>query len=395
MTYQEGNTPNTASNAVPVDPRWITVASPPDGHMIGNSMVLDDAQFAITVSQQFRRRQIFKYNVHRDEWTVLLNIEESLGSQKLPISRCIDLDARRLYMSGEVSIMMVIDLDSGAVITRLPKVRYIPQNIGVCPSVVNVCGTIHKIGGDFTRDSYPHTIWDGNQEKWIPARGCSTLLTDGLSCCSTVFVPSKNKLFLIGGLYDPGDEFSAGIWSYDIANGIWKKMEGIEFHLFQCDSILTLDEQYILITGTEHITSKHIVDIYVLDIRDDGDYKLMMSLTRKPSRYSTLVARSSNCRESHLLACGWTRKLFATDIFNEVRMPSSSIIRLIAQRCESEMIHWVKREEKHTELAHCKISIDEIMSHSIRTLCTLHDDDCPNKSQCPGCQYFADKSNTT
>ena len=299
-------------NTQPEESGWICVTSPPgrglDKETWVNSVVLNDKEFVI-----FFGDQLLKYNVCRDDWMLLLKLPESL--QVGPrvegwSSISIDEDANRLYMSGEHSAMVVLELESGVIIKKLPAIRC--DDDLVDGAMVNVHGSIHQVGGGGS-DLIVHRTWNATQEIWNTAKGSSGLKLPGLECNTLVFVPSKNILLLIGGLCDLYDTSTAGIWRYGDATGDWEEIVGFEFDLSEGVSVLTGDEQYIVITGTKHYTQNEIVDVYVLDIRDENEYKLMMSLTRKPSPDATLVARTSSIRETNLLTSGWTRKLFTTE----------------------------------------------------------------------------------
>ena len=271
---------------------WIRLAHRPWA-VIDASAVLNDEEFVVIRSNY----QIFKYNIVRDEWKHMWEVDE-LNGHEYTCSAVINRETNRLYVSGSRYFQMaVVDLLTGKMVHELCDDPWDHGNL------VNVNGTIHRVGGFDNK----HVNWNynvGDYENVI-----HTFPWDPRSV-SLVYVKSKDIILMLGGEsggYDGNDneieQKPLGMWRFQIALSKWEQIDmGIEHSLLAGRTVLTPDEQKIIIIGA---------NIYVLDIQDENHYKLMQSsvtfqLPTFRGAYSVLMNHAK--AEIHLVTFGWMRR---------------------------------------------------------------------------------------
>lgn len=337
---------NMANNTTGVTGRWDRVAKPPSQNFSTGIFKLNEREFVIGIGEN----QLFKYNSILDEWRLFLQLPQTINIDS-DTKMAIDQNNNQLYLSvndKSLAKMLVIDIGTGIIRQESPHYH---SEIGG-NSLINVNGTIHKIGG-----SDLHVVWNEDRNSWNKMH--SEILSDHfheLHAMSVVHVLSKNILLMIGPSFGASAQKKEiitgdrGIWRLDLDTGIWECIDSIKFDFFFCGSVLTADEQYVIILGGMIQDSSTYLEsdwIHVLDIRTD-DYKLWTSSIRPPhpDGASYQVASSGGKKLSFWMITGSIRQLYEEKEFIGMVAVPSVIIRIINEfqfnATESpERIHWI------------------------------------------------------
>ena len=111
---------------------------------------------------------------------------------------------------------------------------------------------------------------------------------------SLVYVPSKSKILLIGGIDHTQDKMIRNVRSYCMKSKKWRIIEEVNLEKYLVSTILTANEKYVIISGgkkEKRIDGRcYTDDIYILDIRDDENYKLYRKFHKNTKSMS-----SPNC----------------------------------------------------------------------------------------------------
>ena len=137
--------------------------------------------------------------------------------------------------------------------------------------------------------------------------------------------------------------------AYALESSTWHK--AIAFDRFSPAVTLSSNEKLVLISGgtTFHNGAlKHVVDIDILDIRDDDAYILKKSKMRSPipdrdsegKREPHSIARSGGIN-GEMLVVGWIRAEFESAVLRHLDLPPKYIIQMIAKWHSEESIHFI------------------------------------------------------
>ena len=93
------------------------------------------------------------------------------------------------------------------------------------------------------------------------------------------------------------------------------KINEIEIDFYGCQSVLTADENYVIISGGYDYISEAIKTIYVLNIKDENGYILKQSSICSPISGDFMMLRSGNKLKDELIAIGYIKTLFKSKQF--------------------------------------------------------------------------------
>lgn len=421
---------------------WIKAKRPPDGLWNANIVMLNDSEFLVAIGSH----KIFKYS-SKDGWTEYLNTDQLALEINQRSNIVVDQQSNRMYIKEcglqytqhgkSVIPMSIIDLQRKTLIHQTARSPY-----GDRGHIVNANGVIHKVNIDDCIDSAPelliHEIWDKDQHRWIPNQAASANLIQlqiywesyfdlETDCVSILHAPSKNIILLFGGARSCDAEYIPfGLWRYHISTGEWERIElmtesnsiqgiGVALELHPnfgggTSVVLNADQQYVMIAGAEQIikvpdhnnhqmsdqdweqlsveeekrTQKRLLGfMYVLDIREEDNYKFWMSSIEPPKSDHPYPMNASEpsvhwrgggcCHTYHLartdecyllsLISGWIRTLFATEVFIGMPLPALAIVILIGDYNKSETIHWISCcSHVDNKVNHQMIPLEQILS---------------------------------
>ena len=303
---------------------------PIDGDLSRTIVRLNDQEFIVGIGLH----QIFKYNQALEEWTLFLDLPTSLNLDGR--SMAVDVDKDRLYICGYTTNMLIINLKDNSVLHQGPtvfsdktEVRVLrrPRRIGGDASMVNANGKIHKVGGAFTNR---HVVWDETTSSWDDKEIDQDFEQKK---GALLFVPSKNILLLIGGIFRVRDAlgsvqaFNLGIWKFHLEAKQWQEVKEIRGRPTVRDAVLSNDEHHVIFTINERIC--------ILDIRKEGDYqwkKCSIIIPNMPAN-GWRLAKTGDKWKCQFVLSGLSRR-------QNIKIPVS-ILNLIATWCSPELIHLI------------------------------------------------------
>lgn len=319
-----------------------------------------------------RETLIFRYNVHNDDCTLVMELPDSLMDNERLLKPIffIDKNAKQLFILCQGTTMMVIDLKNGSVIHQAlamdERCGQTMVRVGDIFHLVGLSGGItdgHRLG-PFVHDILyrTHRKWVLNKDindfggfhDWITNKGFQF---DDVEAMSLIHVPSQNILLLFCRAGSEMEYKTFGVWRYHITKGQWTRVDGIEFD-FESEVVLTADEKYVVIIGGNELyidddgcnqEVENQDDIFVLDIQNKAEYKLWGTSIRVPqpegSNWRNTINGATSSKESAdyiSLTSGWVRKLFASELFVGKVFPPLVILEMIEEyRKHEETIHWV------------------------------------------------------
>lgn len=206
-----------------------------------------------------------------------------------------------------------------------------------CPALVEANGTVHAVAG--TGNSQ-HFVWsEGNgcfhfrhnvgKARMVPKP-------------TLVHIPSKRMILLIGGYAKSSRSGWTGeIFKYDMDSDKWAQVTGISLKVSGCTALVTADEKYVIIGGGYTGPSVPMYSIFILDIRDDANYKLSTSRIRSPWRGDMIMKKTGGALKNEKLVIGWIRNLFADKDFQDLQLPPVHVMLLVTRWHSTEYIHWL------------------------------------------------------
>ena len=173
---------------------------------------------------------------------------------------------------------------------------------------------------------------------------------------SLLHVPSKHMMLMIGGTIS---HKPLGIWKFCLIAQEWTKLPNLDFNHKYVDSVLSSNEDYILITRGA-VSDK----ISVLDIRDENEYKLRECKIKLPKVGKCLIVRMGGIKDE-ILTIGWIKELFKTKQFKKLALPPPYLMKMISLYYNQEMLHWFYDENSYYDDAihrHQAIKLKHILS---------------------------------
>eukprot|EP01084_Bolivina_argentea_P256778 432458_1 len=333
--------------------QWFTLQSLPcdiyvdDDDCISYGVVvsLNDHQFIIISDRDvendyYPSESIYKYNAHNDEWHAFIDFPKDLCLDNYSVT--INEVNNKLYLL-EGNRMIVIDIKTEQFHTYFFGTK---NNIAVTitgtPGLVNVNGTTHIIGGS---GNSKHLTWNDTNNLFDEMHDfCKDGIVSHIRGPSAVYVPSQKIILMFGGTNGESTRMIGFIWKYDIYSNKWSKVNGIKFDFSDTSSVLTSNEEYVVISGGINKDFQDIDIIHVLDIRDKNNYILKECSIKCPMNGYHPIIRSGGGLKDELLVIGWIKHLFNSSPFNDMTLISSDIMQLISMWYYQETIHWIEFE---------------------------------------------------
>ena len=231
------------------------------------------------------------------------------------------------------------------------KTKRISDNIylptGYNDHMVDVKNTIHLIGSQVYKQApfgAKYKIYNKDTHELLINDACDDLNERCNSRTLCVFIEKSAKILLIG----------TSIWEYSVNSNTWKVIDGISFYS-PCEekgfAAVTNDDKYVIIVPKSDRSWRN--NIFVMDILDDGGYKLRESKIKLPqwtegyrSKPHQICVLTGN-ENDPILVSGYIRM-----ICKECRLiVPSEIGRIVAVFYEREVLHclrsWGYKENKN------------------------------------------------
>ena len=223
-----------------------------------------------------------------------------------------------------------------------------------CEHSLNVNGTWHVIGGEINTQ---HLIWD--ETKKDLQHNYTLVEYEVLSGGSLIYVPTKELIFVIGGkTYAEHDAefFNFNIWMHDLRRNKWKELDfTLPYHKMK--TALTSDENYIIISGGYNPHNQRSEKMYILDIRNENNYKLRkLTITNPIPNTSYDIVTMENVNYKIMLVSGWIRKSFQN------LQIARDLLQIICNSFSTEKInlHWMQISPNSHK--HFTIEFDELLA---------------------------------
>ncbi len=297
---------------------WIVQNGLPSDVTYGSIVSLNDSEFIIASQHNTKIFGcIYKYNIYKKEWTIFTNYPQNIDISHPSV--CFDKYTNKVYVAHNYGIC----------IYNINTVKWICYNNYCCKGRHLICtkGIVHLIGQE------KHYIWNKNDNIFKIVFDFGKFMNYYISL---IYVSSQNIILLI----DPNRCGALCFWSYCLISNKWKEINLISNkwkEVLAHMSVITSDEHYIIIGAS---TGK----IYILDIRDQNNYKLSKSKIYYPFQHRLIVRTSNKCK-NELIIIGWIKNIFISQQFDKSLMPPLGIIKIISQLCYEEMIHCIERSK--------------------------------------------------
>ena len=166
------------------------------------------------------RMDLMKYSTIDHKWTRLLRAPHRAHE----FSMVMNQETNRLYMlmgcSGtarQSECMKVLDVSTGSIVQRYELQYHHDTGIFRGFQLVNVNGTIHRIG----RSLNLHAIWNEVDAIWNEREDKPDTYDNSIGG-QLIYVNSKNVILMFGGIFyeENGNKCSVGIWRFQVAT--WK-----------------------------------------------------------------------------------------------------------------------------------------------------------------------------
>ena len=303
---------------------------------------------------------IYKYNTYKNDWIKIIRCPSNFYRGIL----FLDTASKKLhsahYGSGKLSQKLMLtsyDIKNNRYTLR----RYGPfanTLSGIIPYLCHVDGNIHIIGGHICST---HHVWNFNKK-----RNEYKLIhqfkfdKQNLMYLSLVHVPSKQMILMIGGSdihnydkrnYSEEDKRRRiGIWKFCLISQKWTKLQfvGTDFKQANVRCALSSNEDFVIIAGGWDNIMEESDEIFVLDLRDNNQYKLRKSEIKCPQKGKCGLVTLGGGIQDELLVIGWIKDLFKTINFKHLSLPPMYLIKLIQSWYNQEMIHWLQPQEHYS-----------------------------------------------
>ena len=164
-----------------------------------------------------------------------------------------------------------------------------------------------------------------------------------------IYISSKRQILLIGGRHTRNREANMGQtmpkhpWIYSLESNEWTKVENVIFARMMFDAVLTSNQRYIVICGGSFSES-----IHVLDMKTENEWQLRKSTIVLPKKeHCKLLITGGFESKDEVLVIGYIRNCFQSKEFENIQLPPTYIMMMVAERYRAEMIHWIKDNEHH------------------------------------------------
>ena len=319
--------------------QWLSLRhrpeSPHEGlsRELSNILMLNDWEFIICIGD----RQIFKYNVLSDEWTLF-------WSFTFPLIRI------QIMTLNQSTMCLHLIANNGA--HRILDITKMTERNG--RSVQRRAMMLLDINGILCRwdsNQNGHSEYEQNTNLWTlkspqGIHGQITLPRCRVVKGTYVFVATQNMVLVIGGVADHHlyHRRICGIWRYCIVSRQWAHIINTRFDLTDCGAVLSADEHFVVISSFNGI---HILEIVGgLQRGDVASYKLWRTCSSVQPEFvpakrlqflldSHRMTRSCGQGYGRLLVEGWIRQSVS------IIIPSDIVMMICEMGSTVEMIHWM------------------------------------------------------
>ena len=345
--------------------KWIAYKRAPS-NICMNWLAMQYNHFEFIISsdhflEENGKEGIRKYNLHSNQWDEVITFTDDLF-EMMDAKIALISKTNKLYLMNNDKYskqqkMLILDMKTKQLSTRNSISNALNS------AFVNVNGIIHVIGGS---NNSKHLTWnpDDNEIKEIYDFAPEFHFQD-LQWGRSIYVPSKDVLLLIGAYCEKDGSLGPGIgiWRFHLKLNKWECMiNGSDFAYRKVSAALSSNENYVII-ACGYLAGFYDDKIYVLDIRNEEEYKLNECAIRSPQRCVSNIVMTGGIKDEYLVV-GWIKELFKTLEFKQLALPPMYIMELIAKWYNEEEVHWVRMVygEGYNGNSHFAIGLKHIVS---------------------------------
>ena len=339
---------------------WTKLNGPYSKLYNGGSMVqINDNEFMLATTRQSDRptketiQGLHIYNIAKNEWRLWMQYPDKLR-----------VSGETLMFDKSRNFLYLWHWDRRRKITQIDmKTKEFASftKEGTYEQVaVHTKDEIHIIGG---WTSNRHIKFDKKTHEFHTVHTFDSFLR--MYGTLMIHIPSRDVLLIFGGATGHS-EHECHVREFSLKTSKWRKIENIEYNYYIGQVLLTMDEKYILLIPLYDENNARCDCIMILEILDDGTYKLRESKVRLPpfdfevarsiSRYMTLTGSGGG---DILLVYGFVKNVFK-DI--NLVLPSDDIINLIADFYDSDVLHLIRSQHGADGKDHHIISLSSVLN---------------------------------
>ena len=268
---------------------------------------------------------IHKYNVQTNKWSQ--QFKYPLDWQFAIQSITMNKKGNKIYLSTHQNKLIIINTDT----KKYHSHEYDKDLLFVPNASFNVNHKIHLIGNK-------HLIFDEQTNEFKQIHNFN-LDYDYCTEPVVIYVPSK-QIFIsfMFKCVNNFKDYENAIWVCNLKTNQWHKHDTIITN--KCGfcilrAVLTANQQFIIFIDEDF-------KLYVMDIRDDTDYKLSECSMKTPFKHRIVnMVRTGGGIQDEILVYGWIKKLFQNSKFKHIQLPPDYIMKLILKWYCIELIHFV------------------------------------------------------
>merc|ERR1712228_560319 len=167
-----------------------------------------------------------------------------------------------------------------------------------------------------------------------------------------------------------GSSLMKFVWMYSLKNKKWTKTS-CRFQGYKFAAVLTSNQRYIILLGGHRNSpepdaypnktkTEKYGKISVMDLKSNNSngWKIKESKIRLPQPGPCIAAKTDGMiSKDELLVIGYIKELFQSKEFENIQLPPTYLMMMIAEKYSAEMIHWI-----HYDGSHRGIHLKDILS---------------------------------
>ena len=300
---------------------------------------------------------IHKYNVDTNKWYQLFRYPRNL---KIRVDSIVmNKEGNKMYLTTDKHTLLIINTN-----TKIHDFHehddedalYLYPRHAIC----NVNGKMHLIGDE-------HLTFDEGTDQFTEIsnlRDCDS----GISgyCPEPLVIYVSSKEIFISFMYKKGwqEDTATAVWTFNLTTKTWHQCHTMKDKVFTIrNAVLTRNEKFVIIIDEDN-------KFYVMDIRDDIDYKLSECNIKPPLECPIAnMVRTGGAIQDEILVHGWIKKLFKTSKFHNMQLPPNYIMKLISNWYSIQLIHIIYNPDRILKWCpqyhdHYAINVNDILSNA-------------------------------
>ena len=298
---------------------------------------------------------IHKYNVDTNKWCKVFRYPRNLKMRVASIA--MNKEGNKIYLTTDKHKLIIINTD-----TKIYDFHYHDDEdaLYLYPryAICNVNGKIHLIGDK-------HLMFDEATDQFTEISNfwdCDSVISDYCAEPLVIYVSSKQTIISFMYKEDWEEDTATAVWTFNLRTKTWHQCHTMKDRVFKIrNAVLTRNEKFVIIIDKDN-------KFYVMDIRDDIDYKLSECNIKPPLECPIAnMVRTGGAIQDEILVHGWIKKLFKTSKFHNMQLPPNYIMKLISNWYSIQLLHIIYNPDpicKGCPQDHYAINVNDILSNA-------------------------------